>query len=330
MNDIMRLATGYWPAAALNAAVTLGLFDALDAAPLPADAVASRLNTSPHHTRELLDALAGLALLEKNGGKYAIAATAQKFLSPRGEASILGALRYNNDLYPIWGKLAESVRCGKPAVPPHAHLGDDPERTRRFVLGMNSRALGLAPSLLPALEIADNTALLDVACGAGTFSRLLAEKMPGLRVTQFDLPPVLAVARELAQGNPRINFVPGDYHHDPLPGGSRGRSPSSAFDTVLYCGALHQETPESAAALFKKIRASLAPNGRAVIVDLMTDATSTNPVFARLFSINMMLTNEGGRVFTLDETETLLRGAGFTQTTSRLLDIPYGVVVARS
>jgi len=173
--------------------------------------------------------------------------------------------------------------------------------------------------------------------------------LPGLRVTQFDLPPVLAVARELAQGNPRISFVPGDYHHDPLPGGAPGGRvlpngalgdralPNGAlgdralpFDTVLYCGALHQETPESAAALFKKIRASLAPNGRAVIVDLMTDATSTNPVFARLFSINMMLTNEGGRVFTLDETETLLRGAGFTQTTSRLLDIPYGVVVARS
>ena len=98
------------------------------------------------------------------------------------------------------------------------------------------------------------------------------------------------------------------------------------FDTVLYCGALHQETPESALALFKKIRAA---GKRAIIVDLMTDATSTHPVFARLFSINMMLTNEGGRVFTLDETESLLRGAGFTQTTSRLLEIPYGVVVAK-
>ena len=320
MNDIMRLATGYWPAAALNAAAELGVFEALDPEPLTADETAQRLNTSPRHTRELLDALRGLGLLEKNSGAYAIAPSAQKFLSPRGEARMTGALRYNADLYPVWGKLADAVRCGRPAVPPHAHLGDDPERTRRFAMGMNSRALGLAPSLLPALEIADHTTLLDAACGAGTFSRLLAEKLPGLRVTQFDLPPVLAVARELAQGNPRITFVPGDYHGDPLP---------ASFDTVLYCGALHQETPESAAALFQKIRAALNPNGRAVIVDLMTDASRVNPVFARLFSINMMLTNEGGRVFTTEEAGDLLRGAGFANITSRILDdIPYGVVTA--
>jgi len=268
--------------------------------------------------RQLLDALAGLDCLEKNCGKYAIAATARKFLSPRGEACALGALRYNIDLYPIWGNLADTVRCGRPAVPPHAHLGDDPQRTRRFVMGMNSRALGLAPSLLPALEIADNTTLLDVACGAGTFSRLLAEKFPSLRVTQFDLPPVLAIAQDLAQNNPRIHFIPGDYRKDDLPVG---------FETILYCGALHQETPESARALFNKIHAA---GKRAIIVDLMTDATSTHPVFARLFSINMMLTNHGGRVFTLNETEALLRDAGFANISARLLpDIPYGVVSAR-
>ena len=321
MQSLMQLATGYWPAAALNAAVALGVFEALDPAPLTVDDAAKRLNASPRHTRELLDALAGLGLLEKQPGKYAIAPGAQKFLSPRGEACMLGALRYNIDLYPIWGNLAETVRCGKPAVPPHAHLGDDPQRTRRFVMGMDSRALGLAPSILPSLEIADATTLLDVACGAGTFSRLLAQRLPALRVTQFDLPPVLAIAQELAQGNPRIHFTAGDYRADPLP---------ASFDTVLYCGALHQETPEVAAALFQKLRASLAPGGCAVIVDLMTDASAVNPVFARLFSINMMLTNHGGRVFTTGEVESLLRGAGFTRVTSRILpDIPYGVATAQ-
>ncbi len=321
MNSLMQLATGYWPAAALNAAVTLGLFDALADAPLTADAVAERLSASPHHARELLDALAGLDCLEKRGNTYAIAPSAEKFLSPRGDACMLGALRYNIDLYPIWGRLAETVRNGAPTVPPHAHLGDDPQRTRRFVMGMNSRALGLAPSLLPALQISDNTTLLDVACGAGTFSRLLAEKLPALRVTQFDLPPVLAIANELAQGNPRIAFVPGDYRHDTLPAG---------FDTVLYCGALHQETPESAVALFRQLRAAMRPGGRVLIVDLMTDPSAIHPVFARLFSINMMLTNVGGRVFTLDDIDALLRQAGFTNVAARLLpDIPYGIACAQ-
>ncbi len=307
--------------AALNAAVTLGVFEALDDGPLPAETAAQRLDTSPHRACELLDALAGLDCLEKRGDTYAIAPAARQFLSPRGDACMLGALRYNIDLYPIWGRLAETVRSGAPAVPPHAYLGNDPQRTRRFVMGMNSRALGLAPSLLPALDIADNTTLLDVACGAGTFSRLLAEKLPALRVTQFDLLPVLAIARELARDNPRIAFVPGDYRNDALHAG---------FDTVLYCGALHQETPESAAALFRQLRAAMRPGGRVLIVDLMTDPSAMHPVFARLFSINMMLTNIDGRVFTLDDIETLFRQAGFADVSARLLpDIFYGIACAR-
>lgn len=325
MTNLMNLATGYWQAAALNAAVTLGIFEALDARAANAGELAQQLHTSPHHTGELLAALAGLGVLTRGtDGRYAIETSARPFLSPRGKASILGALHYNNDLYPIWGRLAETVRSGQPAVPPHAHLGDDPERTRRFVAGMQSRALGLAPSLLPALPVDAGGTLLDVACGGGTFSRLLAETHAALRVTQFDLPPVLAIAREFAEASPaapRLSFVPGDYRNDALPSG---------FDTVLYCGALHQETPESATALFRQLRSAMKPGGKVLVVDLMTDATATQPVFARLFSINMMLTNSGGRVFTVPEVEAMLREAGFTEISVRLLpDIPYGVAEAK-
>ncbi|MEI6809970.1 MAG: methyltransferase, partial [bacterium] len=189
--------------------------------------------------------------------------------------------------------------------------------------GMHSRALAMAPALIPALDVKGRLKLLDIACGPGTFSTQLAERYPGLEVTLFDLPPVLAVARSLVAERPcaaRVKFEPGDYHSDPLPGG---------FDAVLYSGALHQEDPAFAASLFKTIFAAMEPGGRVFVVDMMLQHGRTEPVFSILFSINMMLTSPAGRVYPEDEVRHLLSLAGFEDTTChRLTDCPYWVITA--
>ncbi len=309
--ELMDLSTGYWRSAALNAAVSLGVFERLPCA-------AADLGLS-ESAGDLLDALTGMGLLEKKDGVYSVAPECAVFLDAKSPHNMLGALRYNVDLYPTWGKLAETVRSGQPAISPQAHLGNDPERTRRFVLGMDSRAAGLAPELLPALGTVEGS-LLDLACGGGTFSRLLAQRNPNLQVTQFDLPDVLAVAKELAGGNPAIRFVPGDYRRDVLPG---------VFDHVLYSGALHQENDETALALFKTLRAAVREGGTAYVFDLMTSADGTQPLFARLFSLNMRLTSAYGRVFTVEQAERLLYEAGFTQVQSAFMpSIPYALIKA--
>ncbi|MDZ4199493.1 MAG: methyltransferase dimerization domain-containing protein, partial [Kiritimatiellia bacterium] len=147
------LATGYWGSAALSAAVDLGVFEALAAREQAADSLAETLGASPRHLGELLQALVAIGLLEKTDGGYRIDASARPFLDPACETCLLGALRFNADLYPLWGRLADTVRRGAPALPSGAHLGMDPKQTRTFALGMNSRAMAMAPILLPALNL---------------------------------------------------------------------------------------------------------------------------------------------------------------------------------
>ena len=305
--ELTDLATGYWRSAALNAAVELKLFEKLPC-------------RSEGFEADLFDALAGLKLVSKTSdGGYDFHPESRHFLDPASPACLLGAFRYNVDLYPTWAKLAETIRTEKPALSPQTHLGMDPQRTRRFVLGMDSRAAGLAPELIPALGAMNGT-LLDLACGGGTFSRILAKQNSGLSVTQFDLPDVLAVAEELAGSGSGIRFVPGDYRNDPLPG---------TFDHVLYSGALHQENPETALKLMRTIRAAVKPGGAAYIFDLMTDASGTSPLFARLFSLNMRLTSQYGRVFTVEQAADLLRTAGFAKVESRFMPtVPYALIRA--
>jgi SAM-dependent methyltransferase len=307
MGRLMELATGYWKSAVLSAGVELGLFEQLSDGPLSATELAAAEGVPERYVAEILDALTALELLEKKEDTYRIAAGADALMNKNSASCILDALRFNMDLYPIWGKLATCVRQGAPAIPPSAHLGGDNERTRRFAMGMHSRALGMAPVILPAIKIKHGMKLLDVACGPGTFSRLLAEQHDDIQVTQFDLPPVLEVARELTASSAaagRIHFAPGDYHKDPLPKG---------FDLILLSGAIHQEDEVFARELFARINASLNPGGRFLLIDMMLEPDRTGPLFSNLFSINMMLTSPAGRVFTADQLQQLVQDAGFAE-----------------
>ncbi len=324
MEKITALATGYWASAALNAAVDLGVFDVMAGGEAGVAELAKRIGCSDAHLDRLLHALVGLGILTQRGDRFAVARSAQEYLSPASPVSLLDALKFNADLYQVWGHLADCVKQGRPAIPPDAHLGGDAERTRRFVMGMHSRAMGMASALLSAIDVMGCRNFLDVGAGPGTFARLLAERTPGLRVTLFDLEPVLRVARELESGSPavgRIEYQAGDYRKDDLPGG---------FDAVMYCGALHQEDPEGVCAVVRKLYGALTRGGRVWIVDFMLDADLSKPVFSALFSITMMLTSRGGRVYGEAEITEIARKTGFSEVeVLRPLGCPYRIVKGR-
>ncbi|MCF7673916.1 MAG: hypothetical protein K9M97_01125 [Akkermansiaceae bacterium] len=118
------------------------------------------------------------------------------FLS-RSPIGLSAAIRYNRDVYQAWGRLPELVRSGKPVENPEIHLGEDPDRTRDFVLAMHGRALGSDRSLVPQLKLKGRCRLLAPGGGGGTCFALIARHHPQLSCTVIDLPGVLAVAEEL-------------------------------------------------------------------------------------------------------------------------------------
>lgn len=61
---------------------------------------------------------------------------------------------------------------------------------------------------------------VDVGGGTGGFVVALFERLPNIRATIFDLPPVEGVATETIARHglqKRINFAHGDFFSDPLP-----------------------------------------------------------------------------------------------------------------
>ena len=309
--NLVELASRYWESAALNAAVQLNLFPPLcGQTPQSAAAVAEQCGLSPRHTTALLDALTALAILVKHEETYAVRPELIPLLDPDSPDCLLGALAFNGDLMGLWLNLPRCVREGKPAIPDNPHLGSDPDRMRRFVAGMHSRAGIMARGVVPRLSIPSGSRILDVGGGPGTFSVKLLERDASLQATVLDLPPVVQAAAELHAGNPvlsRLEFLGGDYHQTPFP---------DQQDVVLYSGALHQEPEAGILPLFERMRAALTPGGMLYVVDLMLKPDRTAPVYSTLFELNMMLMRPQSRVYATDRVAEILHQTGF------LADLP--------
>ena len=304
-SQITELATAYWRSMALLAANRLSIFQRLGSESLTADELGARCGAHPRSLGLLLNSLVALGLLEENEARYRNGAAARTFLVEGGPAYLGDAIRYAEDLYPLWGRLADSVLENRPATTPETLLGADPEKTRHFVLGMHNRALGIARSLAACLDLSGRRHLLDVGGGPGTYAAILVEKTPGLRATVLDLEPVTRICRVLLAGHEaadRIQVLPGDYHETDFP----------SADVVLMSGILHRETEASARALFAKAFEALSPGGRIVVADVhFRDDRKVSPPFTALFALNMLLTSAHGSAHAETEVSRWLADAGF-------------------
>ena len=98
--------------------------------------------------------------------------------------------------------------------------------------------------------------ILEIGCGGGQFSRLLAER--GERVLAIDLSPeMLRLARARSASYPNIDFVQGDV--------MACRLPDEEFDFIATLTTMHHLPMES---MLKKTARALKPGGVFVCLDL--------------------------------------------------------------
>ena len=316
--ELARINGGYAEARILQAGVTLGLFDHLDASGRSAAAVATAGGTDARATELLLNALVAMRLVRKDGDLFKETEVARTFLRSDAPTSYAGFVRFDASLWPLWGNLAETVRTGQPARRPDM-FQSSPEDAARFIDGMASlvQARGDARVLADTLDLTGVRRVLDVGGGPGTYAIELCRRHPALRATIFDLPGTLAVARRHVDASgvaDRIELAAGDYLRDPLPAG---------HDLVFLSNIVHGEDEDTNRALMRKLHAALAPGGRLMIKDHVTDESGTSPAPAAIFSIAMLLFTRG-RDYAYAEIRDWLEAAGFARVEADVL--PPGLI----
>jgi len=316
MQEIVDLASAYYGSAVLFAAIDRGVFAAVETTDGSCAAIAAATASSARGMRLLLDACVAEGLLEKSAEIYRNTPAGRMALVPGGKSDLTKAIRYNRDVYPAWGRLAEFVESGRPAERPEIHLGEDAARTKAFAAAMFGRAMGIGRGIVPMLGNLEGR-VLDLAGGSGAYAIQMCQANPSMTCTTVDLPAISSEARGyVAQFGleGRITCRAGDYHADEYE--------TTAYDAVTIFGALHQESPLQIVDILKRARRALKPGGRVIVLDMMTDATHAAPKFSALFAVNMALTTENGWVFSDAELKGWMREAGFEPGETRTAPPP--------
>ena len=120
--------------------------------------------------------------------------------------------------------------------------------------------LKLVKKSMALLDLRSARRVLDVGCGRGTSSYIMASAFPDVDVTGIDLlPENIAVARTLYNNTPNLTHLAGDALHLEFP--------EQSFDRVLCLEAAFQ-FPDRARFL-SELKRVVDPRARVVIVDFM-------------------------------------------------------------
>ena len=296
------LGMSFRPAVILLAANRIGLFHALQNRTLSAEHIAAELGADLRATRILLHALAALHLLEKSEAGFRIPTALQPYLM-EGRPEYLGdMLRHDFNLLKRWIELPNIVKSGRPAERTEARGSG--EEHRDFILAMANLGWRNAEAFARAVDMSGVTHLLDLGGGPAVFAIVLCRHYPDLRVTVFDTPETIVIARDHIRRHgldSRIGTQAGDFMTDDIQG---------RYDAVLLSSIVHIYGPEQNQQLLRNVANVLLPGGRVFIRDFILDETRTSPPGAALFAVNMLVNTKQGNCYTEKEIRDWLQGAG--------------------
>jgi len=326
---ILDLLEAFRRSKTLFAAVSLGVFDALESGPNSSGELARTLKLDAGALERLLDACVGLQLLKRQGSFYENALAATVYLRKQSPSRMTGYLNYSNEiLWKMWGNLEDAVREGTNRWqqtfgwdgPIFSSFFKTEASMREFLMGMHGQGLLSSPEVVAAFDLSRFHRLVDLGGATGHLTIAACEHYPNLRGVVFDLPATGILAREIVADSPaadRIEVIAGDFFVDDLPEGD-----------IYALGRILHDWPEAKGLdLLKRIYDQLPSCGALLIAEKLLDADKSGPRWALMQNLGMLLYTEG-KERTLDEYKALLNQAGFTEVDGAITPTPLDAVLA--
>jgi SAM-dependent methyltransferase len=303
--QLLSTSSAYWRGCTLQSSVRLKVFSKLEHGPLTGQELAVEMASNKPATILLLDALVAMGLLHKDGENYRNSPEAQKFLVHSSPGYMGHIILHHHHLLDGWAQLDQVIQTGEPLR--KRSFGQDAER-QSFLMGMFNLAMQVAPRLAEQIDLSGKTHLLDLGGGPGTYAIHFCKANPQLKAVIFDRATTEPFARgTVAQFelSDRIDFEAGDFSTDPISGGP--------YDVAWLSQILHSNTLEECYKLIKNCAAVMKKGGMILIHDFILNNSKDGPEFPALFSLNMLLANNGGRSYSQEEIVDMLRAAGVEQ-----------------
>lgn len=309
---IFNVLNAYQQTAALKSAIELDLFTAIDEGNHQIKQIAERVKASERGVRILCNYLTILGFLNKEEGRYSLAADGALFLSRRSPAymgTIIGFLGNDHHLE-NFARLTEAVRRGGTASESGDHRKPEEKLWVSFARSMAPLTIPNAmfiASLVGAQE-GQRCRVLDIAAGHGIYGITIAQQNPKAEITALDWPAVLEVAKENAQ-------VAGvSQRYTARPGSAFEAELGIDYDLVLLTNIFHHFDQETCMGLMRRVHDALKPGGKAVTLEFVPNPDRVSPPTSAAFSIVMLAETDAGDAYTLGEYEKMFASAGFART----------------
>ncbi|WP_424216117.1 methyltransferase (plasmid) [Streptomyces sp. BI20] len=314
--------------ALLDAGVRSSLFEYLELTPdAEPETIAKALDLEPQPTRVLLLGLTSLRLLHKDGSRYRNTEIVRRKLLAASPEYLGPLIRMQSEVInPAMPDLLESLRDntntglrrlsgGGDTL--YARLVEHPELQQLFYDNMGDASRKTFRFALDAFDFTRLTHVVDLGGGDATNAIELARRFGHLRVTVFDQPEVLPIARrniERAGLADRIDTVAGDLFATEFPTG---------VDGFLYFHIHEIWSAERNTALLRKCHEALAPGGAAIVYNFVADDDERGPLIAGFLSAYFLgLASGEGMTYTARDMAEHLVDAGFTRTET-VPDLPF-------
>jgi acetylserotonin N-methyltransferase len=311
------------------AAVSLGVFDALEAGPKSLSALAELLKLNADALERLLDACVGLQLLGRSGGLYENTKAASAYLCQESASRLTGYINYSNAiLWKMWGNLEDAVREGTNRWqqtfgwdgPIFSNFFRTEESMREFLMAMHGYGIISSPHVVAAFDLSRFRRLIDLGGATGHLAIAACQRYPGLQAVVFDLPEAGPLAREIVSGSTvrdRIEIVSGDFFADRLPDG----------DLFSVGRILHDWTETKVLNLLERVFKRLPSGGGLLIAEKLISEDRTGPRWAHMQNLGMLLYTEG-KERTLSEYRCLLEKVGYSSVAGATTPSPLDAVLA--
>lgn len=320
---LLELGRNYWASKTLLTAVEIGLFTELGKGPATEPEIRERLQLHPRATRDFLDSLVGLGVLDREGDVYRNSPAADYCLDENKQTYRGGLLKMFSWQYSVWADLTDLLRTGARQKGAHdfSALYSNPEAVRRFMAAMDGANATVGPALAEKFDWSKCSSFVDVGGARGNLAAAIAKAHPHLSAGCFDLPPVEPIFDEHMQRlgmTGRVTFHSGDFFTDPLP----------TADVLIFGHVLHDWDDLRRLTLLHNAFEALPAGGTVLIYDALIDDDRRDPTNL-LLSLSMQLITPAGSEYTAADCRSWLTRAGFSDTDAVPLSGPDTLVIGR-
>jgi hypothetical protein len=325
---LTQLMLGGLAAQSVYVAAKLGIADLLANGPRTVKDLAEETDTHAPSLYRVLRALSSFGIFQENDDEqFALTPTANLLRS-----GVSGSLRdcaifMGEDWHwEVWGKTLYSVRTGNPAwkevhgQPVFPYFATNQKASKIFDDAMSSFTTLATNAVVEAYDFSSVRTLVDVAGGHGRLLTGILSANANMRGVLFDLPHVIAGAREgittsaLAS---RVELATGDFFVAVPANG----------DAYIMKHIIHDWDDAQALQILKNIGKAMNPGGRVLLVESVITERN-KPDFGKLMDIEMLV-SPGGKERTAKEYEQLFARAGLTLTQIVPTNSPYSIIEAR-